>query len=340
MFRFKQNRQINHHNSRQGLPHQPLPFQQPLDALADGFPGYVQKLGGGGHQLFLRQETVAAGQVIIQFKQNPCLNPAGIISGHAQLNGESVHCPEGGLQSLLHQKVRIIVNQLQGALPVKLIGPHRQIRRQMVQGKKLHQLADSHLKPELFANGPGLFPGNTRHFRQSLRFPLHDRQGFAAKALHNPGGHFRANALDYPAAQIIQDLHGGLGHQPFQKFRLKLPAVAGVGAPLSGDQQPLPHRRHGDGPHHGDILPPAYRQAQHSVAVVIILIDNGADGPLYHFQIFRQSSVSPSFSLSGSSSAVHISIPCSFIQTREFSSKFRSTTTRVQRTSPRLRSHT
>jgi len=98
--------------------------------------------------------------------------------------------------------------------------------------------------------------------------------------VHDAGRHPGTDALNDPAGQILQDFHGALGHQPLQKLRLKLLAVALVGAPFAGDQQPLPHCRQRDGANHSHRLSPADGQAQHSISVFIILIHHRTDGSM------------------------------------------------------------
>ena len=70
----------------------------------------------------------------------------------------------------------------------------------MVQRKEFHQLAHTHLQPELLTDGTGLFPGNAGNLRKAQRFLLHNGQGVRAKPVYNTGSHFRADALDHTAA--------------------------------------------------------------------------------------------------------------------------------------------
>ena len=42
-------------------------------------------------------------QVVLQLESDACLHPPGIVSRHAQLNGEPVYSPKGGIQALLYQ---------------------------------------------------------------------------------------------------------------------------------------------------------------------------------------------------------------------------------------------
>ena len=63
---------------------------------------HTQQLGSGGCQFLLRQKTVSCRQIVIQFKQDTCLNPPGIISGNTQFNGKPVHSAKGCFQSIIH----------------------------------------------------------------------------------------------------------------------------------------------------------------------------------------------------------------------------------------------
>ena len=164
----------------------------------------------------------------------------------------------------------------------------------MVDGKKLHQLAHTHLQLEFLADELCLFPGNAGDLRQTLGFPLHDEQRLFSKMSDDPLCHPGTDALDDPAGKIAQNFHTGLGHEPFQKFRLKLAAVASVIAPFARHHQPLAHSGQRNGSHNRHRLAAAHIQAQHGIAVVIILIYHGAHCALedLHF-LFRQDMFSP-----------------------------------------------
>ena len=282
--RLVQLRQIIHRNSREAIPYQPFSLDQPRYGFDHRIRLHVQKLCRRGLQLVLGQEAVSRRQVIAQFKQNPRFHPPGVIRRHAKLDGKPIHRPEGGIQSVIHQKIGIVVEQLHRLLPIHLIGSHGQFRRKMVQGEKLHELPHSHPQAEFLADGFGLFPGNPRHLRQAQRLPLHDGQCLIPELLHNPGSHFGSDSLDDPAGKIAENFRAGARHEPFQKFRLKLTAVAGVAAPFARDHQPLAHRRQRDGSHHGDGLSAPHTQPEHSIAVIIILIYHSADHALNNFQ--------------------------------------------------------
>ena len=210
-------------------------------------------------------------------------------SGRKQFDGELIHCAEGRIQTFVHQKIGIVVKQIHGLLAVELVAAHCQFSRKMVQGKKLQQRPHPHLEPELLSNGLGLGIGDAGDFCKSAGFPLHDGQSVFTEVLHDPGRHPGSDALNDPAGQVTQDLHAGLGHEPLQKLRFKLFAVALMGAPAAGDQEPLAHGGPGDGAHHRVGLAVGAVQAQYGIAIVIILIHHGADGTLedLHFHLLQ-----------------------------------------------------
>ena len=206
-----------------------------------------------------------------------------------------------------------------------------------MHSKKFHQLPHSHLQAEFLAHGFCFFPGNAGNLSQPLRFPLHNQQGLLAEMLHDPRRRLGANALDDAAAEIIQDFQTGLRHQPLQKFRLELPSVAGVGAPLARHHQPFAHRGQGDGADHRHILTAAHVHAKDGIAVFVILIYHGADGALQNLQIFRQVVLSPI--LSASFSGAQTVTPRSVSQSRSASLMPKSTMVSSSRSSPSSRSH-
>ena len=150
----------------------------------------------------------------------------------------------------------------------------------MVQSKKLHEAAHAHLQTEFLADLHGTLISDTGDFRKPLRLPLHNLQGLSAKPIYNSLGDLGADALDHTAGQIGENLHFRLGHHPLQKLRFELFAVAGMRGPLAGYHQPLAQAGQGNGANDGNMLIFADIHAQHAVAVVIVLIDNGGDGAL------------------------------------------------------------
>ena len=99
----------------------------------------------------------------------------------------------------------------------------------------------------------------------------------------DPGGGPGAHAGDDLAGQVAEDLAAGLGQQALEEFRLELAAVTGVIAPFSRDHEPLAHGGQGDGAHHGDGLAAAHIQADDGIAVIVILVNHGADDALDNF---------------------------------------------------------
>ena len=89
--------------------HHPLRLLRLAESLLHRFRRNIQELGGGGNQLFFRQEAVPGREVIAQLKEDTGLHPAGVVPCHPQLNGEAIHRPEGGIQAVIHQKVGIII---------------------------------------------------------------------------------------------------------------------------------------------------------------------------------------------------------------------------------------
>ena len=228
----------------------------------------------------------------MQFKEDSGFHTAGIISCNAQFDGKTVHRRKRSFQSLVHQQVGIIVKQLHRGFTVDFIGPDSQLRRQVVHGKKLHELPHADPLLEFLADGPGALQGNARDLRQPLRLPLHDDQGLVAEMVHDPGCGPGTHAGDDLAGQVAEDLAAGLGQQALQKLRLELPAVAGMTVPFARDHEPLAHHRQGDGAHHGDGLSAAHIQADDGIAVIVILVNHGADDALYNFHFLFHLNIS------------------------------------------------
>ena len=223
---------------------------------------------------------MSGGKVVAQFKEKTGLHSSGIITCKAQVNGKAIHSAEGCFQPFLGQQIRIVIKHIHSRFSVELVGLYRQLRAEMMQGKELQQAAHTHLQPELFADLLGPLIGNTGDLRKPFRLPFHHPEGIVAEMLDDPGGDPGADAFDHPAGQIGQDLAGALGHHPLQKFRLKLLAVAGVGGPFAGDHESFAQAGQRNGAHHRGGMSAVQGKAQHAVAVVIVLVDNGGNGTL------------------------------------------------------------
>ena len=138
MLRFKKLRQIANCDPGQPVPHQAAVFNQNLQPGGYHIGSHIQQLGGGLDQFLFRQEAVAGQQIIAQFKHQARFQSPGIIACHTQFYRKAVHRAEGGIQPFVHQQVRIIVQQFHSLLAVELVHPHRQLRRELMGGKKFH----------------------------------------------------------------------------------------------------------------------------------------------------------------------------------------------------------
>ena len=84
-------------------------------------------------------------EIIGKLEENPRLHPPGVIASDAQIDGKAVNRTEGGIQSVIHQQIGVVIQQIHGAVTIELIGSYRQLRRKMVHGKEFYQLTHTHL---------------------------------------------------------------------------------------------------------------------------------------------------------------------------------------------------
>ena len=83
------------------------------------------------------------------------------------------------------------------------------------------------------------------------------------------------------------DLLQPLGQAALHHIRPELCAVGGVAHPLAPDGEVLPGGDPGHGAHHRQLLL-SHIQAEDGIAVVLVLKDNGGDGPLQSRLFFRE----------------------------------------------------
>ena len=248
--RFIKGGQIDNGDTRKHSTYKLLRFHQLLQRAFCHGRLHRKQRGGGTDELFLRQEAVTGTQVVTQLEENACLYPAGVIPCKAQVDGKTIHRPEGRIQTFLRQQIGVIIEHIHGSFPIELVGFDCQFRTQMMQREEFQQAPHSHLQPEFLADLSGPFFRNTRNDGQPFRLPLHDTQGIVPKMVHDPGGDPGADSLDDSAGEVGENIVCALRHHPFQKFRLELTAVAAVGGPLAGDHQPLTQTGQGNGTYH------------------------------------------------------------------------------------------
>ena len=104
-----------------------------------------------------------------------------------------------------------------------------------MQGKELHQLPQPNLQTESFSDSNGFGLRNAGDLTESCRLPLHDPQGIFSKTVNDALSQLGTDPLNAASGQISLNVRCSLGHEPFQKFRFELAAVAAVAAPFSGD---------------------------------------------------------------------------------------------------------
>ena len=119
-----------------------------------------------------------------------------------------------------------------------------------------------------------------------------------AEVADDPRRRLGADALDHPAGKVGKYFRRSLGHHTVKELRLKLLAVAGMGAPPPRYHQLLTHHRQRNGANHRHILSSTDIQAKHRVAVFIILVHHRADGALkdLHFLLCQVASHFPNVS--------------------------------------------
>ena len=152
-----------------------------------------------------------------------------------------------------------------------------------MQRQEFDQTAHASLTSEALPHLDGFFPGNTGDLRKLFRLIFQNLQRMNAKKLQDFFCGLFADALDCAGGQIRKDLVAGLRHQPLQKLRLELAAMARMVAPFSRHDQAFAGNGHGDSSNDCDLLAVLRVQPQDGVSVFRILIDDRLDRPSNHF---------------------------------------------------------
>ena len=217
--------------------------------------------------------------VVAQLKEQPRLQPLGVVGCHAQGQGQLVRLGEVHPELPGGEHIGVGPHHLQGHVPV---GPEQragQLRGQLVLHQELQQTAHPHLLAEGLADGAGPLGRDPLQRGELLRLLLDDPQGVLPKVFHELPGGGLSDALDGPGGQIVEDLLEPLGQAALHRVRPELRSIDGVVDPLPPDGEVLPRGHPGHGPHHRHLLRPRV-QAEDGVAVFLVLKDDGGDGPL------------------------------------------------------------
>ena len=272
--------QVAHLQARNLVQLHPLLLLQAGHSIQNALRLQAQQRRRGGDQLVLRQKHMPVSQIVAQLKEYPSLDPALIVSLHADGEGKHVHLSKAAAEFLLCQQVGILLHLVDGVFAEGAEQPDGQLGRQAVGGQKFDEPPDTHLLLQRLADLLRLGRGNPRQLGQQLRLVLDDLQGALPKALDDAGGGFSADALNHPGGQKGQNFAFGLRHHPFQELRAELAAIRGVIGPAAGNQQAFAHSDHGNGTHDGGHLAGFAVQFQDRVAVLLILEHHRADRPL------------------------------------------------------------
>ena len=223
---------------------------------------------------------MAVVQVVAQLEEDGGLHPAAAVPRHPHGQGDLVHDGEVHAVELVHQQVGVGPDLLQGVAAVAAVEPGGQGEGQVVDGEEVQQPPHPRLVAVALGDLHGPPGGDPLDLAQQLRLLLHHPQGVDPEAVHDPLRRGGAHPLDDPGGQVGADLRLGGGHVALHLLRLDLVPVGGVADPAAGDDQVLPRRGAGDGPHHRHHLAVAGDQAEDGVAVLLILENEIQYGPV------------------------------------------------------------
>ena len=230
--------------------------------------------------------------VVGQLKDQPSLQPQGVLRPHPQGQRQLVRLGELHLKLLIHQEVGVGLHHLQGHVSIGPAEEGGQLQRQLVLRQKFHQPPGPHLLAKDLANLPGPLSGNPLDFGQLLRVLLHNGEGVLPELLNDEPCGGLAHPLHRSGGQVVVNFLQPLGQAPVHHLRLHLRPVGGVSGPPAPDGQILPRRNPRHGPYHRDLLPPDV-QPEDGVTVLLVLINNRGDGTLQQLQfLLRHGTIS------------------------------------------------
>ena len=221
------------------LVHKLAVFHQDINAVVGGLCVNADKLRRDGRKLFPGNETVPVSGIMYQLKENGGADAVFAVTVNAHLQRHGVRLGEAAADVLGGENIRVISQKLKSLIPVKLIHAHGQDGPQTERAHKLHQPPDTCLLPEAPGYLLRLCGAYAPNFGEKLGGILQNIKGLFPEFVHDQ----RCRGGPYPpdgaTRQIVIYGVGGGGQQSLGKFRLKLPAVDGVGHPLTADDHGL-----------------------------------------------------------------------------------------------------
>ena len=254
-----------------------------LDHRADAGVGllalHADQLGGDRRELFARDEAVAVAGVVHQLEQDRRGDAVAAAAADAELEGHGVGLAEAAADQGAAQQIGVVPQQLERLVAVILVHAHGEHGAQAEGAHKLHQHPEPGLLPE--ARGDLLRPAEADPLdRGEPVGVVEDRiERLVAEAVDQQGRRRRPHALDRAAREEGVDRVGGGREQALGKLGLELAAVDAVAGPGPADDHGLARSGKGEAADDRHGLAAAVAQAEHRVAVGLVLVDDRLDGP-------------------------------------------------------------
>ena len=231
----------------------------------------ADQLHGGGDQLGPGQEHMAVGQVVVQLVQHRRLGPAGGVPVKAHGQGDLVGGGEVHAAPLVGEEIGVVLQFFQRLVAIGAQKAHGQRHRQVIAAEEFHHPPQARQAAEGGGDLHGLLGCDALQGGQLLRLLLDDAQGVGAEAIHQPGGGGGPHTLQHAGGEVAHDAVLILGHAALHQLGGHLHAVGGVVDPHAGNGHALAGGGKGDAAHHRYHLALVGQQAQHRIAVFLVL---------------------------------------------------------------------
>jgi|GEM_PF-152048 len=220
--------------------------------------------------------------------EKPAL-PARGAPAEAHTQSDLVHIGKGYAVALPRQQIGVRPETGQRIGSVGAVQPHGQLHRQLVPGQKLHDPTQSRQLPEGGGDLHSPLGGDALDGAQPLRLLLDNSQRLAAEPLHQPLRRGGADALDDAGGEVADEFLLRLRHQTLHRLGGELLTVGGVADPQAVGGELFTGGHAGDTSHHRHQLALLRQQAQHRIAVLLILEDHVLDGSLHRAALTHSS---------------------------------------------------
>ena len=274
--RFEAAAQVARLHVRDLLLHDLAALKQVVKALFHRVRVRFQQLRRRREQLLPRQENVSAALFVVrQLKEQPRLRAQGRVAGKAHGKRDLVAGGKFHAIPLSCEQIRVSAQRRHRVRAEAAVERHGERHRQLIAREKFHQPPQTHLLAERLADLAGALIRDALDGLQPLRLGFDDIERFRTEAIHQLLRRRRSDPADHTGGKIVQNFRFVGGHASLHLDSLELVSVLRMRCKDTRRRKLFTGRGTGDTADDGQKLPVPGHQAQHGIAVFLILKNDG-----------------------------------------------------------------